>query len=200
MESVMKYARVALVAPPLIEQEAVRIFVIALQNRWEREARVAARYTLRRPLLEREYVAELEHITAGDLHRLEKYHLECLKKVETIVRCGLTSEWALPVPGCSKCTWLIDKRIISLSGWWVEYKERTIAALAKRTCGESVCTRPFLGEALKYASKCESCGQKDLLNDLSEFSDRLAVEIERVISTVKLDLQFEADECKSQVT
>ena len=33
IEDVMKYARDALVAPPLIEQEAVRIFATALQNR-----------------------------------------------------------------------------------------------------------------------------------------------------------------------
>ena len=67
---------------------------------------MAVRYTLCQPLLEWEYVAELEHIKAGDLHRLERYHLECGKKVEAIVTsCTLTSKWAIPLPGGYDCTW-----------------------------------------------------------------------------------------------
>ena len=46
IEDVIKYAWGALLVPPLIEHEAVCIFIIAFQNRWEWEARVAARYTL----------------------------------------------------------------------------------------------------------------------------------------------------------
>ena len=72
-----------------------------------------------------------------------------------------------------------------LKGWWDGYIQCTIAALTKRTCGETVCTPHFLGETLKHMSKCEGCGgKKDLLHDLSGFSDRLAAEVERVISTV----------------
>ena len=51
-----------------------------------------------------------------------------------------------------------------------------------------------MGEAIKDASACEACrceGSEDhiykrqnILHGLSEFSDRLATEVERVISTV----------------
>jgi hypothetical protein len=184
IEDVTKYARDALLAPPLIEQEAVRIFAIACQNRWEREARMAARYTLRRPLLEREYVTELEHITAGDLHRLSQYHLECLKHVRTIFTDEVP-KWT-GLPGCNKCVqYLVEERRYARHGWWVRYKQRTNAALAERMCGQTVCTPEFMYETLKDASACTICfGQQNIVHDLSEFGDRLAAEIERVISTV----------------
>ena len=199
MEDVMKYAWDALLVPPLIEQKAVCIFAIAFQNRWEQEAKVAARYTLHQPLLEQEYMAELEHITAGDFHWLEKYHLECVKKVEAIATSyNLTSKWATPVPGCYHCAYLPPNNTSTLfsrnnpvhtrpilKGWWDGCIQHMIAALMKQTCGETVCMPHFGGKALKHALKYKGCGSKeDLLHDLLGFSDRLAVQVERVISMV----------------
>lgn len=78
---------------------------------WLRDTR------LRRPLLEREYAAELEHITAGNLHRLEQYHKECVKDVRAITDLKSDFKWATLCSGVDFTARSETRSVVGLDGF-----------------------------------------------------------------------------------
>lgn len=72
------------VPKPMVQRAAaMKGFVIAYRQRWEKEMRIAAKHTLTEHVWARLYISELESITGGDLHRLHQYRLECADAANT---------------------------------------------------------------------------------------------------------------------
>jgi hypothetical protein len=90
MVEVEKMIVVNLVAPSFLEIEPMRIFALACRFGLEAEARVAAKHTLRIPILGRKYFADIENMSAMNFHLLQEYHYECGKAASKVAR---NTEW-----------------------------------------------------------------------------------------------------------
>ncbi|KIM90330.1 hypothetical protein PILCRDRAFT_812066 [Piloderma croceum F 1598] len=191
--------RETLFSPPVVKEGAMKLFVIAYQHGWEKEMRVAARYTLYQPVWERLYVVELESITGGDLHRLQQYRLSCRTAA---IQVATTFDWMpFSVPWWLECLSCGDttKQIIfsryhgeyKPSGWWVRYVEAAAEELAKRPFGDTVLKPELVKGALQQANSCQSCSQrKEIDVRFKEFCRMFAAEIERVVSKVALEVKL----------
>jgi hypothetical protein len=63
-----------LISPRFLKNESMRVFALAYQFDLEAEARVAAKHTLRIPLLGRPYVDEMDRMTVRVYLQLQEYH------------------------------------------------------------------------------------------------------------------------------
>jgi hypothetical protein len=183
--------RDALFTPPVIEERAMQLFVVAYRHRWEKEIRIAAKHTLVQPAWDRLYVAELESITGGDLHRLQKYRLECARAAK---RVATTVGWIKvdDIVGlhCNSCeeptqkigaTWMVYK----LGGWWVRYMRSVAEELAKKPRGDTVLESSLVDTALHQANRCQRCRARlETAARFKEFCEFFAAEVDRVISQV----------------
>jgi hypothetical protein len=75
-----------LVQPRFLEAEPLRIFVFAYRLQAKAEARLAAKYTLRRPLLIQGSFTELELVNAMVLFRIQLYHQKCTRAAAKAAR------------------------------------------------------------------------------------------------------------------
>jgi hypothetical protein len=198
--------RETLFSPPVVKEGAMKLFVIAFQHGWEKETRVAARYTLYQPVWERLYVVELESITGGDLHRLQQYRLSCRTAA---IQVATTFDWIpYSVPRWLECLSCGETMKHGFSefkpgGWWVRYVEAAANELAKRPLGGTVLEPELVKGALQQANSCQSCCQKKEIDvRFKEFCRMFAAEIERVVSKVSsipID-QSAINDCCMQVT
>jgi hypothetical protein len=193
MEGVEKKIRAALVSPRFVEAEPVRVFAIACHHRLDAEARIAARQTLRLPILGRPYIPELEHITAGVHHRLQEYHQQCGKVASKVASdLGWIARESFVWLECNECkgqrnstsaTLSMTRRVWVVSKWWLEYLTSATAALMERPAGATVVSPVLMDEALGKASRCTNCRTRAFA-DMREFGALFAAEVDRVTSEV----------------
>jgi hypothetical protein len=194
MEGLLKYLRVQLVSPRFIESQPVRVFAIAYRYGWDPEARKAARYTLRHPI-NSPFVSELEFISGATLYRLQEYHRMCGEVASSrallqpaLAECHDVWTWIV----CRKCppAWNIQsKNFPDARRWWAVWIEDIAAELRAKPWGETVRKWDLQNKALGEAAACLNCGKR-AREDLEVFSQMLAVEIERDISSVRLWIIF----------
>lgn len=92
MERVEKKVREALVAPPCLRGNEVRVFAIACRHKLEVEVNAAARASLEHPILEMESGPELKLLSADTFFRLLKYHQACVKAARAAANNFVLSE------------------------------------------------------------------------------------------------------------
>ncbi|KAF9479557.1 hypothetical protein BDN70DRAFT_834210 [Pholiota conissans] len=198
MEGVQKYLRKELVSPRFIESQPLRAFTIAYRYGWDAEARKAARYTLRHPI-NTAFVSELEFISGATFFRLQEYYRMCGE---------VASSRALLQPALAEqhdiWTWITCKRCPAAWNasspdyanypparkWWTQWIEDIAKELRIKPWGETVRKWDLLRKAQAQAAGCPNCGKRST-EDLEAFSQMLAVEIERDISMVDLDLNLD---------
>jgi len=194
MQGVASRVRRILVAPRFIEKEPLRVFAIALSYNLDDEARLAARHTLKFPFFPREYVSELEGISAGALHRLQAYHYGCGKAANAVATSfawiSLDSFIHFGARYCRECSLnefitIQDSRQISARRWWLAYMRDAGEALMERPCGSTVRRPDITFKALKAASTCASC-RETAFSEMREFMDAFDNEVESTVSTVRL--------------
>ncbi|KAH7890891.1 hypothetical protein F5I97DRAFT_1923379 [Phlebopus sp. FC_14] len=93
----------AICNPKVLEAEPLRCFAIARRGKLENEALLAAKYTLRQPLIPA-WFKEIELITATDLLQLLTYHQKCGNAVQELKR---DTSWIVAHYG-NKNAWLSD--------------------------------------------------------------------------------------------
>lgn len=214
MEEVEKCIRAEIVATRFIMDQPMRVYAIALRHCLAPEARIAARETLRLPLLGREYIEELEHITAGALYRLQKYHMHCSQLASQVAKSliWLTSEnftWFECLECRGRSHSYTGQMVVMISGsrrkhvmskWWEDYLVQVTAALGERPSGVTVTQVNLMDEALKQASMCTSCRGR-AFQEMRDFSEAFAAEVDKVTSDVSipivLDSQWLTIECLS---
>lgn len=77
-ERIEKRLRKMLVSPKFLEADPLRVFGAACRCKMSEEAKMAARATLAKDILKREYGPEIASITGGQMFHLLQYHAECV--------------------------------------------------------------------------------------------------------------------------
>lgn len=206
MEGVLHHIRQELVTPRFIESQPIRVFAISYRHTWMHEAKLAARYTLRHPILSpSSYGAELEHISAGAYHRLQEYHQLCGEVAssraliqETVALAADAEEdgwvWfacrrcpaASPLPSYSRTgtpSYLRSKQNTGARRWWSEWVRGIAHQLLTRPRGETVMHFDLTRKALAEAERCPLCKTK-ARDQLDTFSQILSVRVEKDIARV----------------
>lgn len=191
MAGVEKRVRAALVAPRFITDDPVRLYAMTLHRGLAAEARIAAKETLRLPILGRKYVPELELISAGAHYRLQEYHVKCAELASGVAK---SLEWVLVENyiwfECTECRGNLGNVTISgnrrkwiTSKWWLDYMTHAAARLADMPSGASVLSPDLIDETLGKASLC-SCCRGRAFREIRLFSEAFAAEVDRVTAGV----------------
>ncbi|KDR80845.1 hypothetical protein GALMADRAFT_241323 [Galerina marginata CBS 339.88] len=205
MEGVLKYLRGELVTPRFIESQPLRVFAIAYRYGWDAEARKAARYTLRHSI-DIPFVSELEFISGATLYRLQEYHRMCgeVASSRAMLQPALAEDddhWTWIT--CKRCpaAWSVQNNTFpDARKWWVEWVEGIAQELQAKPWGETVRKWDLHEKALAKASDCPKCG-KQAREDMEAFSLLLSIQVERDVSSVELDLNFDDwSQCTSPTT
>jgi hypothetical protein len=94
-----KKAREWLIAPQILEEDPVRVYMIACRYRLKDEAMVAARSTLGWPIFDRPDEPELEHVTGAQLCRLFRYNQACQAAMKRVIE-----DMSPQFPCCRVCS------------------------------------------------------------------------------------------------
>lgn len=211
MEEVEKRIRAALLSSPLMEQESLRIFAIAMRHRWEEVARAGAKNTLMVPVHKRPRVEELKFLSGLEYHQLQDYHWKCgdaASKVaknfdgvlndfrpDWVTRRGLgvfrpdmvtllnQSDGHGNRSECSSVSITIAGLRYTTRQWWLDYMSEAGADLVIRPRGITVMEPAIVNKALERATSCAVC-RKSVIPGMKEFIAMFAAEVERVISEV----------------
>jgi len=189
--------RAELFKSSVVVEKTMQLFVIAYHHRWEKEMRIAARHTLVQPAWDNLYVAELESITGGDLHRLQQYRLEC---ATAATRVATTLGWikgdSIDGIHCNSCPepaqrievgWMRYK----LGSWWKSYMGKAAQELAKRPRGDTVLGPSLIDAALQQANRCQRCrARPETASRFRDFCDIFAAQVDQAISEVTLDIRL----------
>ncbi|KAL9713477.1 hypothetical protein Ac2012v2_003087 [Leucoagaricus gongylophorus] len=197
MDGVKNFARKALMEPRFLESQPLRVFAVACRFGWTTEVKTAARYTLHQPLSSSAYYEELVHVTAAAYHRLQQYHRICGEVAQSRVRMqpALTEfddEWVWIM--CQKCPGTgvrtrKDTGHPESRRWFVDWVRDIAAEVHQRPWGVSVKKFDLREKAVTSAQRCPVCGPR-AAEDLETFSEMLAVEIEKELASIEIDVNF----------
>jgi hypothetical protein len=202
MEGIRKDLIQSLIRPQFLEQQSLRVYAIACRNKLEAEARLAAKYTLRRPILEHPYFPELASIDAEKLYCVQMYRKECAEaamKVATEHTWIIGDSYAFLNCGCRDDDFVESYTFIQstpsrkhkygyqltviVHPWWLEYMESARVALQISSQGETVKSLTTVGDAFAAAKKCSACRSTVVL-DFRRFLDKFEEEVENRIAKV----------------
>jgi hypothetical protein len=202
MDGIEAQVRAELTAPRLLA-ESMRIFAFAIQYDLHPEAKLCAKQMLRTPILGREYIPELERITAGAYHRLQDYHVRCgavAPSVATDVKWIENEKWVWFE--CSICRSSAGgNNAVVISGyrrkwaarWWVEYMLEASVQLKEQPSGATVGIDSKVAEvALSKASACKTCCSR-VLRDMREFCILFAAEVEKITEQVSISSRLKVE-------
>jgi hypothetical protein len=188
MEGLQRYLRTELISLRFIEAQPLRVFAIAYRYGWDREARMAARYTLRHHM-NPAFFLELGYISGATYYRLQEYHRMCGEVASS--RVTLQPALAEHDDGwtwitCQRCpgTMASDRDCPDVRSWWAQWIHKVAEEVRVRPWGEAVKKWDILKDALRQAEACPNCAKR-AREDLEAFSLMLAVEIEKDISLVR---------------
>ena len=202
MSGVLRSAGCALVKQQqFLEQQPLHVYIIACRYKLDREAVIAARYTLTIPVSERTYDPDMEFISAGALHRLNDFHFNCGRAAQGVV-CTTTYNWidrddySWFQPQCSTCRREAGGKEISISrmrlqyasAFWTNYMDQIGRALAESPCVAVVMREDLLDNAVAEATACMNCvgsSRHKVADELEVFRRLLAREVVRVLSLVR---------------
>jgi len=194
MEGLQKHLRAELIALRFIEAQPLRVFAIAYRYGWDREARKAARYTLRHHV-NLTFVSELGYISGATYFRLQEYHRVCGEVASSRVTLQPVlaehdDSWTWVT--CKRCpgTLASCRDFPEVRSWWAGWIHKVAEEVRARPWGDAVKKWDILRDALHQAEVCPNCAKR-AREDLEAFSLMLGVEIERDISLVTLDLNFD---------
>ncbi|GBE89526.1 predicted protein [Sparassis crispa] len=179
----------------LAQEIPLQVYAVAIQLNFEKEAREAAKHFLacQAPVM---YAPELEEISGGAYQRLLDYRRRCGKKAK-----GLVSEemrW-LPAedwPWFSCCSGQCAEAGVAVTFgvyvskrpkmWW-QHVHRMACVLEATPCGKMYAT-DLMDQALQDAAACPRC-RVTAPAKLRRFMDLLAVEVDRVVTQMELEIK-----------
>ncbi|KAG2103118.1 uncharacterized protein F5147DRAFT_746759 [Suillus discolor] len=200
----------ALASPKVLEAEPLRCFAIARNARLKDETIIAARYTLRQPLIPT-WLPEIDMITASDLLALLTYHNKCSVAAASLLANldWMTNYYSNP----SGCDWLLDTRQTDYRGklpdppcrcarsgeakfqlwksapfsWWTTYMEETFELLRDTPSGDIV--RSEAEKTIQKVRKvgCTNCSAH-VKEKMEEFSNLLALNVDKATASIELEI------------
>ncbi|KAG2051069.1 hypothetical protein BDR06DRAFT_612615 [Suillus hirtellus] len=199
----------ALANPKVLEAEPLRCFAIARNARLTDETIIAAKYTLRQPLIPT-WFPEIEMITASDLLALLTYHNKCSVAAASLLANldWMTKYYSNP----SSCNWLLDTRRaewgktlvpicrcarsdkakfqlweLAPFSWWTTYMEETFELLRDTPSGDIV--RSEVEKTIQKVRNvgCTACSAH-VKEKMEEFSNLLALNVDKATASIKLEI------------
>ncbi|KAG6811882.1 hypothetical protein H0H92_005408 [Tricholoma furcatifolium] len=199
MDGVDNTIRRELVADRFLQAQPLRIYAIALSQRLEPETRLAAKATLRLPILGRQYYEELEYITGGAHHRLQEYHIKCAEVAKRVVTNfewieQHRSVWFECNSERTSISIIISRRrsVWVMAKWWWDYMLECAGLLAERPSGTTVLDPRLIDGALLKAIGCPSCNQR-APTELRAFAQEFAAQVDKATAEVQLEVKLMAD-------
>lgn len=207
LDAISRTVRKSLFIPKILEANSLDCFAISCHYRMPEECILAAKYTLREPLVPR-WFEEIKLVTSTELLSLLSYHRECGKAVQTLNRnlSWITVEycqwnavpWMVAMASggypceCPQST--SGKKLFEepIARWWEDYMNSTFLDLQNKPCAETI--RSNTEKAIKAVLQrnCPYCCPV-APGGMREFAILLTKKVEDIISKVALDLAFLRD-------
>ncbi|KAL6300864.1 hypothetical protein BKA93DRAFT_500708 [Sparassis latifolia] len=189
----------------LAQEIPLQVYAVAIQFNFEKEAREAAKYFLacKTPVM---YVPELEEISGGVYQRLLDYRTRCGKEATRLVSSEMgwlpreDWPWFSCPNGGEPCAIKAGVTVtFRFNGggrirrgypkmWWWQHVHRMACVLEATPCGKMLYTTSLMDQALQDAAACPRC-RVTAPAKLRRFMDLLAVEVDRVVSQVELEIK-----------
>ncbi|KAF9229915.1 hypothetical protein BU15DRAFT_84324 [Melanogaster broomeanus] len=175
--------------PKMLEVDPLRCFAIAHYGQLRDETLLAAKYTLRQPLIP-SWFEEIELLSAADLLALLTYHQRCGNAVYAL---KTNMSWITTHYGSeAACSWLSGRmadHYRSTLQWWNDFMEKTFLALRDRPCEATIlaCAEETVQNV--RARNCVACAPH-IAEGMRDFSALFARKVEEVVSQVELELLF----------
>ena len=222
IKAIQEHALHSLIQPKFLENEPLRVYAIAIRYGAHYTAVLAARHTLRYPLLHAEYFSELEIVDGGMIYRVLHYHKQCTAAALEVAtnHTWIREEYVFfncpeadsseddeddeeNNKGSETCTTTIRTRpsnkhkngylkFVSVHPWWTKFMASTKVALSESTYSETIRDRSRIIEALSSASQCSRC-HRQVNSDFSKFLDTFVNEVEARVNEVSTYVPLSAD-------
>ncbi|KAF9233458.1 hypothetical protein BU15DRAFT_66561 [Melanogaster broomeanus] len=182
--------------PKILEVEPLRCFAIAHHGQLRDETLLAAKYTLRRPLIPT-WFEEIELLSAADLLALLTYHQRCGNAVAHYESEGACSWLSGRMPdgfrttcGCPRSHVPRYSLFINQTPqWWDDFMEETFLALRDKPCKATIRACAERTVQSVRAQDCAACSPH-IAEGMREFSALFARKVEEAVSQVELELKF----------
>ncbi|KAK0190403.1 hypothetical protein F5146DRAFT_930317 [Armillaria mellea] len=135
--------RKQLVSTENLTEDPLRIYAIASRYDLQEEIRIAAKYTLKRNVLDCPLSDDLKHITAYDYHRLLDLHRRHVQATQQAF-CELPMEVA-EISGHRCSAW-----------WWSRYEKAAKKELAQRPLTDIIFSWSFVSSCVPWCHSCRA--------------------------------------------
>ncbi|KAG0709469.1 hypothetical protein DFH29DRAFT_821067 [Suillus ampliporus] len=190
-----------LLSTKVLEREPLRCFAIARGARLKHETIVAARHTLRQPLIPA-WFAEINYITAADLLALFTYHRNCGIATQALAddlkwmtrhygnqaSCNWVFGWTYNSFGTRQycgCGLGNGQRFLPWDlvpvSWWEKYMQEVFELLKENPSGDTVRTAADRTAAKVRSTGCSICSGLVTAN-MTKFSELLARKVEEAVA------------------
>ncbi|KAI5992384.1 hypothetical protein F5J12DRAFT_726960, partial [Pisolithus orientalis] len=139
LDAIQQAVRKSLFIPKILETNSLRCFAIACRTRMQDECELAAKYTLREPLI-LGWFEEIELITSAELLSLLTYHRMCSNAVYFFKRnlSWIPDELKQGHGVSCRCQHDEDWDSPALGDWWQAFIDSTFFDLWDKPCAEMV--------------------------------------------------------------
>lgn len=133
--------RKQLVSTENLTEDPLRIYAIASRYDLQEEIRIAAKYTLKKNVLDCPLSDDLKHITAYDYHRLldlHRRHVHATQQAFIQLETGIVAD--------HKCR----------AWWWSRYEKAAKMELTQRPSTEVIFSRSFISSCVIWCHDCHA--------------------------------------------
>ncbi|KAL4072826.1 hypothetical protein V8B97DRAFT_260338 [Scleroderma yunnanense] len=202
LDEVEKAICEALFNPKILEVDSLRCFAVARRARLRDQTIMAAKYSLREPLIP-EWFEEIELVTAADLLALLTYHQKCGSALQQL---HVSFSWIEQhYQNQNAVLWILGKatgrgcncpraKVAKLFDnqptlWWEEFMDATFQALKDKPCAHTI--HEMIEKTIQEIRRrsCQSCSS-NIASVMCEFADLFAKKVEELVSEVELPLRY----------
>ncbi|KAF9224056.1 hypothetical protein BS17DRAFT_780401 [Gyrodon lividus] len=204
LDAIERKVAQAISNPKILEAEPLRCYVIAHRSSLREETLLAAKYTLKQPLIP-EWFEEIELLSATDLLTLLTYHQQCAIAAQRLadnlswvtVHYGSAAAFPYTHAKCSSCPrlqiasgkyWNAFPNYYTLQ-WWIDFCDNTFILLRDKPCRATI--EMAAEEVIRTVRQrsCKYCSPT-IAETMQEFVTLFASKVEEAVSQVQLQLKF----------
>ncbi|KAL4062561.1 hypothetical protein J3A83DRAFT_4381731 [Scleroderma citrinum] len=192
----------ALFNPKILEVDSLRCFAVARRAHLHDQTIMAAKYSLREPLIPG-WFEEIELVTAADLLALLTYHQKCGSALQQL---HLSFSWIeqhyqnrnavlwIYGEGTGRACGCPRAKVAKLFNgqptlWWEEFMDATFQALKDKPCANTV--HKMVEKTIEGVRRCNchSCSP-GIATVISGFTDLFVKQVNELVSEVDLPLRY----------